>query len=151
MEKQISITKQTRRNFLNLIDSLSVEQLNKIPAGFNNNIAWNFGHIVVTQQLLCYTLAGAAPRIDQSLIDKYRKGTKPESFIDSDEIELLKKFSIPLIDELEKDIKTNMFDNYKPYPTSYGVELSSIEDAVNFFPVHEAMHYGVALTIKKLV
>lgn len=151
MEKQISITKQTRRNFLNLIDSLSVEQLNKIPTGFNNNIAWNFGHIVVTQQLLCYTLAGAVPRIDQSLIDKYRKGTKPESFIDSDEIELLKNFSMSLIDELEKDIKTNMFDNYKPYPTSYGVELSSIEDAVNFFPVHEAMHYGVALTIKKLV
>lgn len=151
MEKQINITKQTRRNFLNLIDSLSVEQLNKIPAGFNNNIAWNFGHIVVTQQLLCYTLAGAVPRIDQSLIDKYRKGTKPESFIDSDEIELLKNFSIPLIDELEKDIETNMFDNYKPYPTSYGVELGSIEDAVNFFPVHEAMHYGVALTIKKLV
>ncbi|MDE3142666.1 MAG: DinB family protein [Bacteroidota bacterium] len=147
----MSITKQTRRNFLNLIDSLSVEQLNIIPAGFNNNIAWNFGHIVVTQQLLCYTLAGAVPKIDQSLIDKYRKGTKPESFIDSNEIELLKKLSIPLIDELEKDIETNMFDNYKPYPTSYGVELSSIEDAVNFFPVHEAMHFGVALTIKKLV
>ncbi|OIR03425.1 DinB superfamily protein [mine drainage metagenome] len=151
MEKQINISKQTRRNFLNLIDSLSVEQLNKIPAGMNNNIAWNFGHIVATQQLLCYTLAGAVPRVDQSLIDKYRKGTKPESFIDSDEIELLKKLSISLIDELEKDIKTDIFNNYKSYPTSYGVGLSSIEDAVNFFPMHEAMHYGVALTIKKFV
>lgn len=151
MEKQINITKQTRRNFLNLIDSLSVEQLNKIPAGMNNNIAWNFGHIVATQQLLCYTLAGAVPKINQSLIDKYRKGTKPESFIDNDEIELLKKLSVSLIDELEKDIKTDLFNNYKPYPTSYGTELSSIEDAVNFFPVHEAMHYGVTLTIKKLV
>ncbi len=151
MEKQFSIIKQTRRNFLSLVDALSIEQLNKIPAGFNNNIAWNFGHVVITQQILCYVLAGATPKIDQALIEKYRKGTKPESFIDNDEMQLLKTLSVSLIDKLEKDIKTDLFKNYKPYSTSYGFELSSINDAVKFFSVHEAMHYGVALAIKKLV
>ena len=52
------IFKYIRRNrelFLDLVNSLSVDQLNKIPEGFNNNIAWNFGHIVITTQALCYT------------------------------------------------------------------------------------------------
>lgn len=151
MEKQLSISRQTRRNFLSLIDSLSTEQLNKIPEGLNNNIVWNLGHIIVTQQLLCYALAGVTPTMEKSLIEKYRKGTRPEGFIDSDEINVLKSHLFSLVDELEKDIKTGMFGNYQPYTTSYGVELTSINDAVAFFPVHEAMHYGVALTIRKFV
>jgi len=37
-----------------MITPFSLEQLNKIPEGFNNNLIWNIAHCVVTQQLLCY-------------------------------------------------------------------------------------------------
>ena len=59
-----NVFKYIRRNrelFLELVNSLSIEQLNKIPEGFNNNIAWNFGHIVVTTQTLCYVRSGVKP------------------------------------------------------------------------------------------
>lgn len=151
MGKSITISRQTRRNFIELIDSLSIEQLNEIPTGLNNNIAWNFGHIVVTQQLLCYSLAGLSPKMDASLIAKYRKGAKPDDFIDAEEINTLKSLSYSLLDELENDLKTTIFSNYKPYPTSYGFELTNIDDAVSFFAIHESMHYGIALTVKKMV
>jgi hypothetical protein len=29
-----------------------------IPEGFNNNLIWNIGHIIVSQQLLVYKLSG---------------------------------------------------------------------------------------------
>lgn len=151
MGKSITISRQTRRNFIELINSLSVAQLNEVPAGLNNNIIWNFGHIVVTQQILCYLLAGAPLKMDQSLIEKYRKGAKPEDFVDQAEIDTLTSLAISLLDELEIDLETDLFSNYKTYPTSYGFELTNIDDAVDFFAVHESMHYGVALTIKKLV
>lgn len=151
MGKSITISRQTRRNFIELINSLSVAQLNEIPAGLNNNIIWNFGHIVVTQQILCYLLAGANLKMDQSLIDKYRKGAKPEDFVEQAEIDTLKSLAVSLLDELEVDLGTDVFSNYKAYPTSYGFELTNIDDAIEFFAVHESMHYGVALTIKKLV
>jgi hypothetical protein len=151
MGKSITISRQTRRNFIELINSLSIAQLNEVPAGLNNNIIWNFGHIVVTQQILCYLLAGASPKMDQSLIEKYRKGAKPEDFVEQAEIDTLKSLAVSLLDELEVDLDTDVFSNYKSYPTSYGFELTNIDDAIEFFAVHESMHYGVALTIKKLV
>ena len=42
----------TRNNLIQLIDSLTTEQLNKIQEGFSNNIIWNFVHNIVTKQLL---------------------------------------------------------------------------------------------------
>jgi hypothetical protein len=151
MGKSISISRQTRRNFIELINSLSVEQLNEIPKGLNNNIVWNFGHIVVTQQLLCYVLAGVSPKMDQVLIEKYRKGAKPEFIVEQTEIDTLISLANSLLNDLEIDLGTDLFSNYKTYPTSYGFDLTCIEDAVDYFVVHESMHYGVALTIKKLV
>lgn len=151
MGKSITISRQTRRNFIALMDSLSIEQLNEVPVGFNNNIAWNFGHIIVTQQILCYVLAGVSPKMDQVLFDKYRKGAKPENFIDQTEINQLKTLASTLLDDLELDLTTDLFSNYKTYPTSYGFELTNIEDALDFFAVHESMHYGVAQALKKLI
>jgi hypothetical protein len=50
---QFNIIRQNREAFIRLLDGLIIEQLNEIPAGFNNNIAWNFGHMIVaTNDLL---------------------------------------------------------------------------------------------------
>jgi hypothetical protein len=149
MENLLTTIKQTRKNFIQLIEISSAEELNRIPAGFNNNMIWNFGHIIASQQILCYKLAGIAPRIDQKYILDYQKGTKPEKFIDAEEINFLKGLMLDTIDELADDLKNNIFINYSSIVTSYGVELKSTVDAVQFFPVHDAFHYGCASAIKK--
>jgi hypothetical protein len=149
MEKQFDVIVKTRTNFLNLVDGLTIEELNKIPQGFNNNIAWNFGHIIISQQVLCYTRAGIIPRIDESLIKKYQKGSKPESFIDVDEIEQLKKLAFSLIDDLKADRKENKFAGYEPVSTSFGVDLNNVEDAIPYFSMHDGLHLGYAMAIRK--
>ena len=151
MDKQFDVIEKTRENFLKLIEGLSIEQLNKIPEGFNNNIAWNFGHIIVSQQVLCYTRAGIASRIEESWVNKYQKGTKPESFIDAEEIEVLKKLLFSLIDDLKKDMSKNKFSGYQKVMTGFGVELASVEDAIPYFSMHDGLHLGYALALKKLV
>lgn len=151
MEKTFSILKQTRSNFLDLVEGLSLEQLNTIPEGCSNNIAWNFGHITVTQQLLCYTVPGFEPKISLDLIDKYRKGTKPEAGITADELEELKQITLSTYDTLVSDYNNGFFTSYKTYPTSYGVELNSIDEAIQFLTVHEGLHFGYAMALRKLV
>jgi len=151
MDKQFDVIISTRNNFLKLIDSLSIEQLNKIPERFNNNIAWNFGHMILSQQVLCYSRAGIKPRADEELIKKYQKGSKPESFIDAEEIEMLKKYLFSLIDDLRKDMADNKFSGYQKVMTSFGVELSSVEDAIPYFAMHDGLHLGYAQALKKLV
>ena len=52
MNQQFDLQKITRQNVANKIEGLSLDALNTIPTGMSNNLAWNLGHIIVTQQLL---------------------------------------------------------------------------------------------------
>lgn len=146
---QLSAT--TRNNVLKLIDGLSDEQLNIIPKGFNNNLAWQLGHITVTQQLLCYRLASQASFLSNGIIDKYRKGSRPEEYIDQAEIANLKEWLEFVPSKLEQDYKDGLFQTFKIYPTSYGAKLTCIEDAIVFNNVHESMHLGNMIAMKKLI
>ena len=151
IDKSIDSIQTTRKVFLKLMDGLSIDALNKIPDGFNNNIIWNFAHIIVSQQLLCYKLAGLPLKIDDQYISKYSKGTKPETFVDENELAFFKEKSIQFIDELIIDIEKGIFNNYKAYTTSFGVELTSIDDVVKFLPTHEGLHLGYSMALKRIV
>lgn len=141
----------TRNNLLKVLAPFTNEQLNTIPPGLNNNLIWNFGHVIVTHQLLCYKLAGEEMKIENELVAKYRKGTKPEGIISDKEITLLKGYALDLVDHFERDLQTDKFQNYKPYGTSYGVELSDIQQATLFNNIHEGMHLGTMLAMRNLV
>ena len=136
---------------MKLMEGLSIEALNTIPDGFNNNIIWNFGHVIVSQQILCYKLANQPLKIDAAFVTKYSKGTKPESFIDADELAFLKQQAVVLIDELIADMQTGIFDNYDTYTTSFDVVLNEIEDAVKFVTMHDGLHLGYAMALKRIV
>ncbi len=149
MQKQLELIKQTRQRFTQLVDGLSIEQLNEIPAGMSNNIAWNFGHIVAAQQGLCNGLSGIALNAAPDFIGPYKKGTKPETFIRQEDIDEFKKYTVSNIDALEKGLRENVFVNFQPYETSYGYQLNDIQDAVRFVAVHDALHLGYAMAIRK--
>ena len=53
----IDIARKNRKIFESFIDRLTLEQLNKVPQGFKNNVIWNIVHCIVTQQLLVYKLS----------------------------------------------------------------------------------------------
>jgi hypothetical protein len=150
-DKSIETVQATRTLFLALMDGLSIDKLNEIPEGFNNNIIWNFGHVIVSQQILCYKLAGLPLKIGEAYISKYSKGTKPASFIDENEWAFLKQQSTHLLEELITDIEKGLLDNYTSYTTSFGVPLNSIEDAVKFLTMHEGLHLGYAMALKRIV
>jgi hypothetical protein len=136
---------------LNLIDGISIEKLNEIPEGFNNNLAWNFAHVIANQQILCYRNAGAKPVISDEIIDKYKTGTRPEGFIDEKEFETLKQFLLSTIDKFEEDSATNIFENYKAFDLkSYpGVRLKNINDAAKFVSFHDGLHVGYSMALKR--
>ncbi len=149
MKKQFEILETTRQNLLSTVKGLTIDQLNEIPKGFNNNLIWNLGHIVVTQQLLCYGLSDVVMKMDNAMIAKYRKGTKPSDFIGEEEFTFIKKRLVETIEEIQKDIETGLLGkDFKIYPTSYGFTLNSLEDAIIFNNIHEAMHLGYMMALK---
>ena len=105
----------------------------------------------MTQQLLCYALAGLEPIYPSTFIDSYRKGSAPNGKVSDEAINEMKEMAMSSIDRLELDLDKGLFKDYKEYQTSYGILLQRIEDAVGFLAVHEALHLGYAMALRKVI
>lgn len=149
MNTNFDILKATRENYLKAIEGLTLEELNTIPTGFNNNIIWNVTHTVVTQQLLCYGLSGNRIRLSKQIITDYRKGSKPKGPVTQAEVDQTISWLTDSVGWVKEDYEMGIFKEYKQYPTSYGFVLNSIEDAITFNNIHEGMHLGWIGAIKK--
>lgn len=148
MEIEFSILRQARKNILTAVETLTIEQLKYIPEKFNNNIIWNIGHILATQQVLCYKLAEVEMYTSETLINKYKKGSKPTELITLDEVDEIKKQFIENSALMESDFKKGVFQKYNAYTTSFGYELKDINAAITFNNVHEGLHFGYILALK---
>jgi hypothetical protein len=143
---------RTARNLVSKeIKGLTLAQMHTIPAGFKNNIAWNVAHLVVTQQLLHYKLAGLDCLCPDELIAEYKKGTVPSKTFTVEEYEEVTDLLIGLPDTLQEDFEAGIFENYTTYQTSTGLTLDNIETAIVFNNFHEGMHYGIIRSIKKFL
>lgn len=151
MKKQFEIFKIYRKSLVQEIDDLSLEQLQKIPEGFKNNIFWNVAHTLVSQQILHYKMSGLNPLITNDWIENYQNGTFPRFVITEDEIDYLKNKLIITAEQLEEDFNEKKFESYTEFETKMGIVISSVEDAINFNNTHEALHYGIVSSMKKLV
>lgn len=151
MKHQFDLLRTNRKLVLGRIKDFSLEQLHTIPDGFNNHLAWNTAHLVVTQQLLHYRLSGLDCYVSDDLIDKYRKGTVPTETFTADQWAEVKELMVSLPDKLEADYANGVFKEYKNYPTSTGFVLDHIDTAISFNNFHEGIHLGSVLAISKLV
>ncbi len=144
---ELETLNNTRRNFSAIVSKLSIKQLNTIPEGFNNNIIWNYGHVVATQQLLCYGLAGKELLLPSSFIDEYRKGTKPTRTYTEEDIKLIKQYSIQMMQQFNVDIQQDIFKEVKEYTTSLPATIKSFKDALTFNIFHEGLHLGYVMSM----
>ncbi len=151
MQKQFDILLKSRQLTLSIIENLTNKQLNTIPKGFKNNIAWNVAHLLVTQQLLCYKLSGLECLVSNEMISNFQKGSAPNYTVSDEEFAIIKKqfLQFPII--LAEDYSKGIFKNYTEYTTSVKVTLSTIEDGIDFNLYHEGIHLGVILQLLKFV
>ena len=153
MSLQFNLIRRPRLTLLTQLESLSLEQLNTIPAGFNNNIIWNLGHMVAAQSGIWYKRAGLnlPAGVSETFFETYKPGTKPERLYTADDVNEIRNLFISTLDKMEADLKTDMFTSYPNWTTRYGAELSSIHDAVAFLPFHEGLHIGAIVALRKMV
>lgn len=152
MNKAIETIRQTRKNILEYVKDLTIEQLNYIPNGFNNNIAWHLGHVVAAQQGVCYKRSGNTPmHISEEFFMAFKPETKPERFISPDEIDEIKTLLFSTIDKLLSDYQNQIFGPHAPWVTRYGVGINNLDEAINFLPFHEGLHFGYIMALKRTV
>jgi len=151
MEQEFKITRTSREIYDRFFDNYSLEQLNKIPPGFNNNLIWNIGHIIVSQQMLVYGGAGELLHVSDELVGKYMRGTRPEYDLSQKEADEIRSLLLPPIERTEKDHYNRVFKTFTERKTQLGFTLSTVEDAIAFNNYHEGIHLGIMMSIKKFL
>ncbi len=149
MHYGIDITRKNRVLFQGFLGKFSLEELNKVPKGFRNNIIWNIAHCIVTQQLLIYKLSGLEGVLSDKMISEYRKGTKTERNLSQSEVDEIRNLLFTPLDQTEVDYNARAFKNYKEYTVSTGSTLTSVDEALVFNNFHEGIHLGYILALIK--
>lgn len=125
-----------------------------LPDGCRNNLRWQLGHILLTQQLLILTLSGRELTVSDEWRAWFAKGSSPADFSDNtpDWAELLGQMDAlgeavtGFVGKHEPDIALP-----KPYQTSTGPLLKTLGDAAHFSCVHEGLHTGVIMAYRRLI
>lgn len=140
------------RNILEgFLNQFSLDELNKIPDGFSNNLIWNIAHVIVTQQLLVYGNSQLPMLVSDEMVAKYRKGTKAEHDVNQEEVNEIRSLLFSTLEKTQDDYFNGHFKNYIEYTVSTKSTLTNVEEALEFNNFHEGIHLGYILALKKLI
>lgn len=137
-----------RRRTIDLVSSLSEAFADIVPEGFNNNIRWNIGHIVATQERLAFRLIGETMDLDLSFMNLFAGGTKPADWqIKPPSMETL----LELLEKQPERIQERLQGRLDEKLTIPFKEFASLDEALVFSIGHEALHAGYIMALKKAV
>lgn len=126
------------------IEGLSSDQLLAIPAGSRNNILWNLGHLVVTQQTLQYRLSGLPMLVPDELVAQCTVGTSPADWTTPPDLEEIRGYLRTLPDRFEEDLAAGKFTGFQGFASgSTGFKVTTIEEMTDFIVFHDGLHLGV--------
>lgn len=149
MDFTFDIAIKNRNIFKMFLEQFSLDQLNKVPNGYSNNMFWNIAHTVVTQQLLIYKLSGLPLLLSDELVSKYKKGTKTEHNATQAEVDEIKGLLFSTIEQTKEDYDNGKFVDYQDYTVSTKSTLTNVDEAIAFNNFHEGIHLGYILALKK--
>jgi DinB superfamily len=151
MEAVLKAWKTSRKLYLDFFDKYDLGQLNLTPPGFSNNLIWNVGHIVASQQSIIYKTSNLPINIPDEFFDRYKAGTRPGEPVYQNEADEIKSLLISLIAQTEIDLANGKFVTFNERNTITGFHLGSLQDALVFNNYHEGLHLGYMKSIARFV
>jgi hypothetical protein len=149
MDWALDITIKNRTLLKSFIENHTLDELNKVPEGFNNNIIWNIAHTIVTQQLLAYKLSGLPMLVSDEMVADYQKGTRTERDVTQAEVDTITGLLFSTVEKTKDDYNNKVFKTYTEYTTSTNSTMTKVEDAISFNNFHEGIHLGYILALRK--
>ncbi len=131
---------ENRRILLSQTEYLTAEQYNLIPLGFNNNIIWNMGHLLVTGDGILYRNSPDKRPEYEFPESRYGMGSKPGDFLSETEINYIRQSLSETVSlyriatGMDQPIANSGSTTTATVPSSGGHDLQFL-----FF--HEDMHY----------
>ena len=146
MQQYLKELKERRMRLLAMTEPLTVKEYNLIPFGFNNNIIWNMGHMLLVSEKFLYRNTTYDTPVHAFETALFTKCSKPEQAVNDYGISLIRQAlaeTIPVFETkcLAKKDTENITDTHLLY--------SSVSEAsLQFVIFHENMHFH---TIEKIL
>lgn len=148
---ECEILRASRTRLLQLMETIDYETLFKIPEGFKNNIIWQIGHCITSQQRHMYMRSGLPMYISKEFMESFKIGSSPSSWKITPDIIEVKHLLIHTVNCLESDLKSEIFVNYAAFDLPIGFRIKNHVQALQAANYHEAEHSGKILTYLKLL
>lgn len=137
-----------RSYILGVVSKVSVEEVEVIPSGFNNNIRWNLGHIYLDQYLWIQAVTKEKADVPEPFNSWFGYGTSPANFTSETPSLAELKSLLEQQPTKIKELYGHRLDEEFP-PVDMG--MYTIEQALIRSVFHEGMHLQTILDIKKLL
>lgn len=147
----MEILKSSRARLLQLIEKTDYELLFKIPEGFNNNIIWQIGHCITSQQRHMYMRSGLPMYIREEFMENFKIGTSPSSWNIIPDVGEVKHLLMYTVERLYKDLELGIFVNYEPFSLPIGFQVNNHIQALQASNFHEAEHSGIIFSYLKVL
>ncbi|MCG7218148.1 DinB family protein [Paenibacillus mucilaginosus] len=140
-----------RDSTIKQVKEISEEEARTVPRGFNNNILWNLGHILLVHEKFSFALANEKMELPKHFAEVFAPGTMPEHWGTQvpglNEILLLLSMQIERTGQtLEHRLEEKLEE---PFVTSAGLELLAVKECLSFCIYHEGMHFAAIKAIKQ--
>lgn len=132
MESLFKVWETSRQIYLKFLETYSLAQLNKISDGFSNNIIWNAGHVIVSQQKLIYTLSRLPVSISEAMIEKYQNGSRPDGKATQEDLDEIKKLLFSTVVQTKTDFANGLFKNFTEYQIKTELHLGMTMNSKKF-------------------
>ena len=132
MESLFKVWETSRHIYLKFLETYTLAKLNKIPYGFSNNIIWNAGHVIVSQQKLIYTLSRLPVSISEAMIEKYQNGSRPDGKATQEDLNKIKKLLFSTVAQTKTDFANGLFKKYTEFQTKTELHLGMTMNSKKF-------------------
>ena len=122
-----------------------------IPPGASNNILWNFGHIITDGAEMLYKSNNLDSPIPEDFRPLFLEKTSPADWNPTPDINLVLDASQAFTDAINRDYVSGVFAEFDPKRVESAWPLNSIEEAITYHTVHEALHMGYIMALNKVV
>ena len=132
---------EDRVNLLSRTKDLTEKQYNLIPDGFNNNIIWNLGHLLVTGEGMLYRNSPDLRPIYDLGKAHYQKGSRPEGFVSNEDISFIRGLLSRTVFAYKSatGLVQRVTDSEMAVPATVPIIN---EDQMRFLLFHEGLHYN---------
>ena len=140
------------RGYMNMhTNGLTEEQLLAIPEGMESNILWHLGHLYNSHCGMLYPHCDAENPCPAAYQDMFKGGSKPADWAEAPNVqEIVDNFN-GVAKQIADDYAAGAFANYQSWDLMPGMSIENPEDAIGFIIVHESVHHGNIIVMRRLL